>query len=407
MLNQEEINDRTGSLTISIRSTEWRSTNNRQQHSNNPQAERVASASSSSRRGDPRPGLSTKSPFQWNKFNVKSFKLFDTPAIPNDRRVGSGASADLAITLDDSVPNKIPVLISDEGEDDDAPLLRIWRETQFTVSSHKSGRISAPGLTKRRRISPEGRTRAAPRPIPRTPKKRPPMSLAELREVQPPLQPLFLNDRYTFGDAFCGGGGTSCGAKMAGFRIRWGVDRDKSAIQTYSANYPEAASWQFDINDFLTANLSTLVDVVHISPPCQPFSPAHTIAGRHDEANQAAGLCISDILNKCRPRMATLEQTPGLLHHELYFRRLLGQFTDRGFSVAFKVLRGVEFGLPQNRKRLFIMAARQAYPTHPVSHFPQKESQLTSLSAQENPFLPGQFLPTPLMIPPPRASSRQ
>lgn len=164
--------------------------------------------------------------------------------------------------------------------------------------------------------------------------------------------------KYTFGDAFCGAGGTSCGAELANFRVSWGVDCDIAAISSFKTNFPAASGYHEPIDQFL-ANIdeSILVDVLHLSPPCQPYSPAHTREGRNDEPNQAAMFSIDKLLDACRPRYATVEQTPGILNHQPFFWGLLSQFLDKGYSVIFKVLYGVEYGLPQNRKRLFVIAA--------------------------------------------------
>lgn len=163
--------------------------------------------------------------------------------------------------------------------------------------------------------------------------------------------------QYTFGDAFCGAGGTSCGARWAGLRIRWGVDRNIPAITAFQANYPEAKAYPLSIDQFLSTEHDTLVDVVHLSPPCQPYSPAHTIMGKDDEENQAALFAVSSTLSHCRARLATIEQTTGLINHVEYFRGLMRQFTDLGWSIRYKILKAVEYGVPQNRKRLFVMAA--------------------------------------------------
>ena len=56
--------------------------------------------------------------------------------------------------------------------------------------------------------------------------------------------------------------------------------------------------------------------------------------------------------------MVTLEQTDGLLNRPEWFRSLVMMFTDLGFSLSWKVLHGVEYGVPQTRKRLFLLAAR-------------------------------------------------
>ena len=163
--------------------------------------------------------------------------------------------------------------------------------------------------------------------------------------------------KYTFGDAFCGAGGMSRAAEMAHFRVTWGVDCDEPAIQAYQMNFPAATPYHTHV-DQLLGNLSEsiLVDVLHISPPCQPYSKAHTVPGKNDESNEAALFAITGLLEASRPRFATVEQTDGILDHE-FLPALVSPFLDKGFSVAFRVLYGSEYGVPQLRKRLVVIAA--------------------------------------------------
>ncbi|KAF8428248.1 S-adenosyl-L-methionine-dependent methyltransferase [Tirmania nivea] len=163
--------------------------------------------------------------------------------------------------------------------------------------------------------------------------------------------------KYTFGDAFCGAGGMSRAADMAHFRVTWGVDCDEPAILAYQMNFPAATPYHTHVDQLLrNLNESILVDVLHISPPCQPYSQAHTVAGKNDESNEAALFAITGLLEASRPRFATVEQTDGILNHE-FLPALMSPFLDKGFSVAFKVLYGSEYGVPQLRKRLVVIAA--------------------------------------------------
>lgn len=178
----------------------------------------------------------------------------------------------------------------------------------------------------------------------------------------PPPQPVFrpsAKRKYKFGDAFCGGGGMSSGARSAGLTNAWSFDFNIDAVTTYTRNFPDCETYFVSVNDFVALPPEDLlVDVVHLSPPCQPHSPAHTIAGKDDDRNEASLFCVKECLEVSRPRMVTLEQTDGILNRQEWFRSLVMCFTDLGFSISWKVLHGVEYGVPQTRKRLFILAAR-------------------------------------------------
>jgi DNA (cytosine-5)-methyltransferase 1 len=165
--------------------------------------------------------------------------------------------------------------------------------------------------------------------------------------------------QYTVFDAFCGGGGVSRGAQRAGFRVTHAVDVWDAACNTHRANFPQAELFQMSIDQFLifTENRTIRPDILHLSPPCQYWSPAHTIAGKNDDQNRAALFSCDDLTVKLRPRFFTLEQTFGILHFRRYFKRLLGFFIKHGYSLRWKVVFLATWGLPQRRQRLVIIGA--------------------------------------------------
>ena len=110
-------------------------------------------------------------------------------------------------------------------------------------------------------------------------------------------------------------------------------------------------------------------DILHISPPCQYFSPAHTRNAAHDDENIFALFSCCELVKKTKPRLITLEQTFGMVHerHSIYFNALLNDFTRLGYSVRWKIVKLCTWGLPQDRKRLIIIAAGpgEALPPFP------------------------------------------
>jgi DNA (cytosine-5)-methyltransferase 1 len=166
--------------------------------------------------------------------------------------------------------------------------------------------------------------------------------------------------RYTFGDAFCGAGGMARGAVMAGLRIEWAFDFVQDMCDAYRLNFPTTkiactSSFEFSVKPY-----GWQVDILHLSPPCKFFSPAHTIPGRQDEENFAASFGIIEMLKKFKPRIATMEQTLGLAiqaKHKEAFHAILSQFHSAGYSVAWKLMDTSQYGVPQTRKRLIIVAS--------------------------------------------------
>ena len=171
---------------------------------------------------------------------------------------------------------------------------------------------------------------------------------------------------YTFADVCSGAGGASRGAEMAGLQIRWALDHDPDACETYRLNFPQVRLYQKPLQELVNMKHEDLkVDIMHISPPCQAFSQANTSPNRSKDAqNIAASMEIGTCLDVARPRIATLEQTSGLMscghaggRHGRHFGNVIAQFTSRNYSVAWKNADLAQWGLPQRRKRLLMIAS--------------------------------------------------
>jgi DNA (cytosine-5)-methyltransferase 1 len=83
--------------------------------------------------------------------------------------------------------------------------------------------------------------------------------------------------------------------------------------------------------------------------------------GQNDQANYEALYTVGPIIRKLKPRVATLEQTYGLLTSEKHhpnFRNLIKDIHEAGYDVRYKIQDLSELGLPQRRKRLLMIAAR-------------------------------------------------
>jgi DNA (cytosine-5)-methyltransferase 1 len=165
--------------------------------------------------------------------------------------------------------------------------------------------------------------------------------------------------KYTFGDGFCGAGGVSSGARKAGLDIKWGFDKSPHAMSTYRRNFKTATCECSDIFDFLTNGPDFMeVDVCHGSPPCQTFSPAKTIESASDDANFACIFSCADLMKKAKPRVLTMEETSGLYErHRHIFHRVIQGFLEIGYSVSWGMLHCLDYGVPQRRRRLIVLAS--------------------------------------------------
>ncbi|KAI0968800.1 S-adenosyl-L-methionine-dependent methyltransferase [Xylaria arbuscula] len=215
----------------------------------------------------------------------------------------------------------------------------------------------------------------------------PTVDLDTVKDNRRGVKILERNQRYTADDMFCGARGASRGIQQAGLQLNVACDLDETACRTYRGNFPRALLNQMNIFNFIELNTSTpFSDFLHISPPCQVFSPAHTCLGKNDEANVAALYACGEVLQKRRPRICTGEQTFGLLfdRNEEFFNALVGQYTALGYSFSWDILHFVEYGMPSTRRRLIWIAS---CPGEALPPFPKPTNGKT-----------GKELPAPVTI---------
>ncbi|CRG86309.1 DNA (cytosine-5-)-methyltransferase [Talaromyces islandicus] len=180
-------------------------------------------------------------------------------------------------------------------------------------------------------------------------------------EIQEMADSPRLQRQYTFGDAFCGAGGVSVGAWKAGLRVKYGIDFDERACETYRTNFAHSYCYYADFNSWIALQDDEFrVDISHGSPPCQTFSPAHTRSynTQRDEENSSLIFTACDMIKKVKPRIHTMEETFGLAtrHKETFYAVLQG-ILECGYSVHSKIVACEKYGIPQTRRRLVVIAA--------------------------------------------------
>ncbi|KAK1782739.1 S-adenosyl-L-methionine-dependent methyltransferase [Copromyces sp. CBS 386.78] len=186
-----------------------------------------------------------------------------------------------------------------------------------------------------------------------------------------------LEQKYTAGDTFAGAGGASRGITDSGLHLEFCVDNWEHAIASLNANFHATTIYNVDMHDFIVdKNIKHRVDILHLSPPCQVWSPAHTRPGQNVEKNLAILFSCTHLIEKIRPRLFTVEQTFGILHprFENFFQSLVRGFTDHGYSVRWKVINFSHYGLPQPRRRLIMIGAgpgEKLPPFPPPTHSPE------------------------------------
>ena len=167
---------------------------------------------------------------------------------------------------------------------------------------------------------------------------------------------------------FCGCGGSDLGMiggftflnkkyKKLAFDIVYAVDFDKWAVDTYNQNFTHKAVCADVVNEDFTTIPD--VDVMIGGFPCQSFS---TVNPTKDTNDDRANLYkqIVRFLHIKQPKYFICENVKGLmtLQKGAIIKKIIEEFTDEGYSVQYKLIKAVEFGVPQRRERVIILGIR-------------------------------------------------
>jgi DNA (cytosine-5)-methyltransferase 1 len=167
-------------------------------------------------------------------------------------------------------------------------------------------------------------------------------------------------------DLFCGAGGSSLGAAAAGVEIVAGFDIWDVAGRVYAANFPRARSYLCDLAALDESDIRSIhgdlsdVDLILASPPCVDHSPA-----RGAKPPSSAGLdlpwCVWRFAVVFRTRWIVVENVIQMRRWH-GFRAFLHALMHLGYCVRVQILDAVDFGVPQRRRRLYIVCDREADP---------------------------------------------
>ena len=179
---------------------------------------------------------------------------------------------------------------------------------------------------------------------------------------------------YTVIELFAGAGGLALGLENAGLEASLLVDNEKDCIDTLKSNNPNWNAIQADVTGFDFRGLSA--DVVTGGFPCQAFSHAGKRLGFEDTRGTLFfefARCVKEV----QPKVFVGENVDGLIRHDggntlKVMVDVLGSF---GYKVKCKVLNAVDYGVPQKRKRLFVVGVRDGY----YFKFPEPEKRTVTL----------------------------
>jgi DNA (cytosine-5)-methyltransferase 1 len=162
-------------------------------------------------------------------------------------------------------------------------------------------------------------------------------------------------------DVFCGVGGLTGGLRAAGFRVVAGIDVDEACRFPFEVNHKGAVFLERDVASVGGKELSALwsdgsVRLLAGCAPCQPFS-SYARGRSNDHAKWGMLYEFSRLVRETLPDLVTMENVPGLASQEP-FADFLKTLKRLRYQVVYGVLNAADYGVPQHRKRLVLLASR-------------------------------------------------
>lgn len=173
-------------------------------------------------------------------------------------------------------------------------------------------------------------------------------------------------------DLFCGIGGLSLGFEQAGFEVVSAIDMWKDAIITYNHNRKNKIAKVETVEEFNETELPILVKNQKINgiiggPPCQGFS---TVGKREvDDPRNKMYLEFYKAVKITMPDFFVIENVRGMLtlNNGAFVHDLIERFgpTGLGYNISYKLINAADFGIPQNRYRVFYVGVKNKEFTFP------------------------------------------
>jgi len=164
-------------------------------------------------------------------------------------------------------------------------------------------------------------------------------------------------------DLFCGAGGSSWGAKSAGVEIVAGFDMWSTAKSVYKDNFPESEFYCDKLENINPQELAKKighVDLILASPECTNHSVAKGNRPRCEQSKETALLVIK-FARVFKPRWLIIENVVSMKNWARY-SDLINDIERLGYNTHVQVLNSADFGVPQSRRRMFILCDNEKKP---------------------------------------------
>ena len=171
-------------------------------------------------------------------------------------------------------------------------------------------------------------------------------------------------------DLFSGLGGTSLGLQCAGFRVVAAVESHELAAESYRLNMEDVYVWERDIRKVPARDVMERaalapgeLALLAACPPCQGFSTLRTLNGSRRIEDHRNGLLrdVTRFVRVLKPMTVLAENVPGLASNAV-FDRFVADLGTLGYQQRHEVVDVSQYGVPQRRRRLLIVASRLGQP---------------------------------------------
>ena len=162
-----------------------------------------------------------------------------------------------------------------------------------------------------------------------------------------------------FFDIFCGAGGISYGLVKAGFRSLGGLDKFRDATITYEIAIGSKVLLKdaFRISQEDLKRVVEEADLLAGCPPCQGFSTIKVARFGKDDRRNDLVTYYADLVRIAKPKAVVFENVPPV-KKDPRFLYLVNVLKENGYSYAYSVLNAADYGVPQLRRRLVLIAVR-------------------------------------------------
>lgn len=161
-------------------------------------------------------------------------------------------------------------------------------------------------------------------------------------------------------DVFCGAGGLTCGLEKTGIAVNLGIDIDPACEYPYVSNnkadFLLKSVYDVEASELLAAYNGASLKLLAGCAPCQTFSSYNQKADSSDKRWWLL-LQFSRLIKETEPEIVAMENVPGLMVQDVFMEFITG-LEKQLYHVSFQVVNCSEYGLPQQRKRLVLLASR-------------------------------------------------